>query len=678
MMNPSYPHVLSGLIRAAVRTCGRVALMGLLMQAFQDEVHGAEESDEEKKKIVLPESVEVALRGFVEKLTAAKRRLYEVSMKDLVKALAEESQMKAEEAQKLETGVKAAIDGAMTDWDKKAYEWLSPFAGRSANAAREMARWPVEQIAKSPGVEGVVPPDEQPVWIEFLKQQLTPEQWKRWEEKLARNEQELKARTEEHVAFSADNQKPLMEGEMDLVVADLSNTLSLSEERVNKLKKLAEEAVQAAVEVWKQKSMEALMKMDRERRESIISNGNGGGRFSNEEVVAKDQPPWKEGLAALLSKEEMQQVKEAGEQRLQRRLLATQWAILQILDERVGLTKAQREILLPKLKTVSEELMEQMKRYYNLDPISVAAVLRQTELKALKDVLEAAQQEDLEKLLKATGRGDLDEEEVVAPQTQVVAPPATDEELEALLSSELMKRHRVVWEEKKAEMKTHLDDLERQAGLREEQRLELSLAAIGAVQDSLQMVRQQLGSWLRQSVAGLPVEGIQQRLAILGRAGFGNELEARNTELWAAALERVLDAKQKQHWAAAQAAREEELRTTQRLLVMSELDQQLALTAAQVAFFDAHLKRILIEYAPDLDEYNGARRWHLHAYSVLTPVMGVPEEEIKKHLSAGQMDLWLEKSASQVRHYWEGVKRKHEARQKAAAEATKKTQEAKS
>ncbi len=633
------------------------------------------EKKQEKEKVALPEAAEVALRGFVDKLTAAKQRLYTEGMLEVVKSVAQETQLSEEGIKELEKGVPAAVVAAMQGWDEKAHEWLAPFVGRSANAIREMARWPVDQIAKSPGVEGVLPPDEQPVWMAHLKQRLTPEQWDKWQAKLTRNTQEVQARTEEHVAFAADNQRPMIEGEMDLIVADISNTLALPEERAVGLKKLAEDAVTATLEVWKKKALESLMKMDRERRESIIGNGNGGGRFSDEEVEPRDQSVWKEGLSSLLTEAERKRVQETQERRHERRLLASQWAILQIVDERVGLTLAQREAMLPKLRPVAEKLMEQMRRYYNLDPYSVAAVLRVSELKEVKAGLEPAQQADLERLLSSSNRPEMGEEP--GEPAKELPAPASEEELEALLSSELTKRYRVLWEEKKAQMKTHLDDLQRQVGLREDQRLALSLASVGAVQDSLQMVRQQLGSWLRQSVAGAPIGAVRQRLMNLGTAGFGNELEAREGELWLEAIERVLDAGQKQRWQVAQTARETELRQTQLLLVMSELDQQLALTADQVAFFETHLKRILIEYADDLDDYNGARRWHLHAYSMLTPVMGVPEDALKKQLTAGQMALWEEKSASQVRHYWEGVKRKHEARTK-AEEAAPKEQEVKS
>jgi len=678
MMNERSLFDLNPLSRAVMGICGVMVWPWLLMSLaapLEAKEGDKAEAEKKKEKVVLPEAAEVALRGFVDKLTAAKQRLYTEGMLEVVKSVAQEAQLSEESAKELEKGVAAAVAAAMQGWDEKAHEWLAPFVGRSANAIREMARWPVDQIAKSPGVEGVLPPDEQPVWMAHLKQRLTPEQWDKWQAKLTRNTQELQARTEEHVAFAADNQRPMIEGEMDLIVADISNTLALPEERAVGLKKLAEDAVTATLEVWKKKALESLMKMDRERRESIIGNGNGGGRFSDEEVEPRDQSVWKEGLASLLTEAERKRVQETQERRHERRLLASQWAILQIVDERVGLTLAQREVMLPKLRPVAEKLMEQMRRYYNLDPYSVAAVLRASELKEVKAVLEPAQLADLERLLSSSNRPEM-AEEPGEPAKELPAP-ASEEELEALLSSELTKRYRVLWEEKKAQMKTHLDDLHRQVGLREDQRLALSLASVGAVQDSLQMVRQQLGSWLRQSVAGAPIGAVRQRLMNLGTAGFGNELEARDGELWLEAIERVLDAGQKQRWQVAQMARETELRQTQLLLVMSELDQQLALTADQVAFFETHLKRILIEYADDLDDYNGARRWHLHAYSMLTPVMGVPEDALKKQLTTGQMALWEEKSASQVRHYWEGVKRKHEARAK-AEEAAPKEQEVKS
>jgi hypothetical protein len=637
---------------------------------------GADGAKKETEKVVLKEAEEKALRGFVEKLSAAKRRIYGEGMKGLVKTVAEETGLDEPGVKVLNEAVEGAVAEAMKGWDAKAYEWLSPYVGRSGNSIREMARWPVDQIAKSPGVEGVVPPDEQAVWRDALKRELTTEQWGRWEEKLKRDEAELKTRTEEHVAFSADNQRPNMEAEMELVVADLSNTLGLSEERVAGLKKLAEEAVTATVAEWKKKGLEAMMKMDRERREMVIGNGNSGWRFGEEDILPQAQARWKAGLAQLLSREEIREVEAAGERRRARRLEATQRAILQVMDEGVALTAAQREAVLPLLEAGAAKLVSQMRRYYNLDPYSVSTVLREVDLKEVRAVMEPGQREDLDRFLNP--EPGQDGEEGGAGQEAHGDAPATEEELEALLSSELIKRYETLRAAKMEEMKTRLADLERQAGLREEQRLELSLAAVGAVQESLREVRQQLGSWLRQSVANTPNEGVRQRLANLGAAGFGNEPAAIDAGLWRQALERVLDPGQRKQWEAATAAREAEMRKTQLLLVLSELDQQLALTAAQTAFFEEHLKRILVEYAWDLDAYNGARRWHLHAYSLLTPVMGVPEDEMKKVLSAAQMELWLEKAASQVRHYWDGVKRKHEAREKAQNEAVKKAEEAKS
>jgi hypothetical protein len=639
-----------------------------------------EEKKKEKEKVVLEAAEEKALRGFVEKLKTAKQGLYEEGMKELVKSVREVVGVDEAAVAALNAAGSEAVVETMKGWDEKAYEWLSPYVGRSGNSIREMARWPVDQIAKSPGVEGVVPPDEQGVWKAFLKKSLTAEQWGKWEEKLKRDAAELKQRTEEHVAFSADNQRPNMEAEMELVVADITNTLRLPEERVAGLKKLAEEAIGKTVEVWKKGGMEALMKMDRERREMVIGNGNSGWRFGEEDLLPQEQEWWKAGLAALLTKEEAEQIRVAGEQRRERRLMAVQRAILQVLDEGVALTTEQRKVVLPMLVPMAEKLMSQMRRYYNMDPFTVAMVLRDPELKEAKAGLELKmapeQRVGFERFMNPERYAGGEEEE--NGEVSREPPPATEEELEALLSAELIKRYEKVRETKMVEMKTHLQDLERQAGLREEQRLELSLAAVGAVQESLREVRQQLGSWLRQSVANTPNEAVRQRLASLGSAGFGNDPAALKSGLWGGALDRLLDEEQRRRWAAAEGDREKELREAQLLLVLSELDQQLALTSEQAAFYEGQLKRILVEYAEDLDEYNGARQWHLHAYSLLTPVMGVPEEEMKKQLSLGQMDLWMTKSESQVRHYWDGVKRKHEAREKAKAEAAKKAKEVKS
>jgi hypothetical protein len=644
------------------------------------EVKGADEVEANVKKVVLEEAEEKALRGFIEKLKAAKKRLYEEDMRELVKSLEQEVGLDEPARSELAQLAVKAVEATMDGWDQKAHDWLSPYVGRAGNSIREMARWPVEQIAKSPGVEGVVPPDQQGGWNDSLRKVMTSQQWSKWEEKLKRDETEMMNRVREHVSFSADNQRPNMEGEMTLAVAAISNTLKISGDRLEALKRLADESVLATVETWKKKGMEAMMKMDRERREMVMVNGNSGWQFGEEGVLPQEQEQWKTGLRSLLSEAEAGKLEEIGKQRRERRLRAVQSAILQVMDEGIAFTTSQRREVRPLLKPVAEKLLSQMQRYFNLDSFSVSSAMRDSDLKqvsaSVAAIMEPEQKAGYERFLNPERYAENEEGNPEGMEDK--APPANEEELEALLSLEMIRRYEGVRAAKMLQIQTSIEDLQRQVGLRDEQIEELSLAAAGAVQDSLREVRQQLGSWMRQSVANIPNEGVRARLAGIGSAGFGNEPEARLSVFWRVTLKRTLDEQQLRKWHDAEAAREAEMKETQLLLVLSELDQQLALTSEQAAFFEGHLGRILDQYSDDLDAYSGSRQWHLHAYSLLTPVMGVPEEEMKKQLSEGQMDLWLEKSASQVRHYWEGVKRKYDAREKAKAEAEKKSKGAKS
>ncbi len=136
------------------------------------EADGEEKKEKEKEKVVLEAAEEKALRGFVEKLKTAKQGLYEEGMKELVKSVREVVGVDEAAVTALNAAGNEAVVETMKGWDEKAYEWLSPYVGRSGNSIREMARWPVDQIAKSPGVEGVVPPDEQGVWKTFLKKRV--------------------------------------------------------------------------------------------------------------------------------------------------------------------------------------------------------------------------------------------------------------------------------------------------------------------------------------------------------------------------------------------------------------------------------------------------------------------------------------------------------------------------
>lgn len=612
----------------------------------------------------LREPEEKALRAFIEKLAEAKRRLYLDEMRQTAQTLAGETGLDELAAKRLEEGFTSALDAAMTGWEEKAYDWLSPFVGRSANAIRDMARWPVEQIARSPGVKDVTPPWEQPVWLDFLRGRLSAEQWRVWQEKLERDARELEQRVAEHVEFASENQRPLMESETSLACTDIVNILALAPERAARLDQLARQAVDAALARWREAALKNLREMDRERREAVITHG--GGIAIEEEFHPCAQPVWIEGLASLLDAEERGQVEQALQARQARRLDAARLAILQLIDERAALSADQRSQMLPLLEEAAGKLTEQMRRYYNLDPNMVGHQLRQCDLEPLRALLEPAQLRGLDRLLDPTPRRPIDADALDAARD--LPPPQTEEELERLLSEDLLRRYDEARRERLEDMRTHVEDLRRHARLSAAQEQTLELAMHGAVQDSLALFRQQVSTWLRQSMAGASGPMVRQRLLNLGTAGFGNDVPPKDTEFWQCTLARVLNDSQREAWAQAQNARENELRRAQVLLVVSELEQQLALTAKQAAFFEQRLAEIIAEYAEDLDQYRGARRWHLHAYSMLTPVVGIPEEEMQRHLTETQMELWREKSENQLRHYWDGVKRNHDNRLKARKE----------
>jgi len=656
------------LVRRAWRVVG---WLGLALGAWLPTAQATQEVEEgkkEEKKIVLREPEQKALAGFIERLMSNKRRLYEEGMVERVKEIVEVTGADAAVAEQLEKGFEPAVAATMVGWDAKAYDWLAPFVGRSTNALREMARWPVEQIAKSPGVKDVTSPDDQPVWREHVKASLTAEQWQKWEEKLAEDARQLDVKVVEYVKFAAENQRPNVESELELVVEEIQNTLNLPSERGEALKELTSRTVDETLAAWQVKAEKLVREMDRERREQVLSQGSGIGMA--EESGPQRQQIWEEGLAKLLTESERTQLETARAARLTRRLAASRGALLLLLDEYAALSVDQRQALEPLMQAPAEKLTEQMKRYYNLEPYSVGAVLRDCDLEPLKARMEEAQWQGVEKLLSPRSRYQPDEDAMELARNAPV--PDSPEAIERMLTADLMARHQEAQQERLAEMALRIAEVDRTVRLQPAQREALELAALGAAQDSLQLQRTQLSTWLRQSLAGTPPAGLPQRLATLGTAGFGQELAPFETALWLDALDRQLTPEQQQRWAAAQLERRSFLRLTQRQLVLSELDHQLALTAEQVAFFDQRLAQLLAEYAEDLDEYNGSRRWHLQAYSMLTPVAGIPEKELKAQLSEAQMTLWLERSASQVKHYWEGVKRKHDARIKDAGTQEKK------
>jgi hypothetical protein len=194
----------------------------------------------------------------------------------------------------------------------------------------------------------------------------------------------------------------------------------------------------------------------------------------------------------------------------------------------------------------------------------------------------------------------------------------------------------------------------------------LTTAAKGAVEQSLGYWRQNTERYVRQTVQSATPKNLLQLLTGTERVSFNRnngDSGPQSTEVWQTALKAALTPAQlKQLETAAQARQDFRLRAMAAMTV-AELDRRRRLSAEQCAKLEPHVKKVLVEYQPDLERYMSTS-WFLQYYYALVPVAGVPEKEMQEILTQPQWKLCKDRDLPDAMQYWEGIENNHKNRLK--------------
>jgi hypothetical protein len=101
--------------------------------------------------------------------------------------------------------------------------------------------------------------------------------------------------------------------------------------------------------------------------------------------------------------------------------------------------------------------------------------------------------------------------------------------------------------------------------------------------------------------------------------------------------------------------------------VLAGLDELCVLTEDQWIKLDPVLVKQLEDYGPDFDQMFSDRNtvWFLQSYYVLTPLAGIPEQDLRKIISDEQWkQLTSAQQFSNARSYWQNIESNHKQRAK--------------
>lgn len=439
--------------------------------------------------------------------------------------------------------------------------------------------------------------------------------------------------------------------EIDTIVSELG----LEKERQERLKKLSDEAVEESLKLGRKQWLQQARNYSAAERQRMRANTYFG---LNEEQQAMNLPVWKDGVKKILTDAERTRMTTENDLREKRALTALAAACLAEMDRVLMLNDNQRAKLEPLMAEMMKPLMDQRRGQYwsysSQQLFQAAGKLKQEQLSAL---LDEVQQKRWKELISSTGSSS----SRISAQSGTL-PEVPD--MEAAISAHLYKMF--VAERKKvlASMMPHVEEARRVLALPDAAVAELTTAAKGAVEQSLQYWRQNTERYVRQNVQTATPQNILQALAGTERVSFGrNDGGPQDMDIWKNALKQALDEAQLQKLEQAARARGDHRLKAMAAMSVSELDRRRRLTGEQCAKLEPLVRKVLAEYQPDIERYmSGA--WFLQYYYALVPVAGVPEKDIQAILPASQWKLCKERDLPDAMQYWEGIENNHKNRLK--------------
>lgn len=523
-------------------------------------------------------------------------------------------------------------------------------------------------------------PSKQKSWTEGLAKVLTKEEFADWDKALKTHvvAEDKKAREDlaRLIDTVSENYRQNFTQQMDPLVADIRSSISLDADRSKRLEEAAKKAVDVAIEAWKKRAAEQVMKLPSQQRDMMMQQGYVSVGWS-EDDQPQNQKQWKDDIAALLTPEEKTQWETAKTQRKESRRRVATLVMISALDERIAFTTSQRTALEPIIaKIADKQLAPRMEQQWgSMNFQTIANYARGIDRKEIDPLLEDWQRELWQTQVVDANRSDNMDNgpEPAAPGPLDLAPAIPDPvAVEAAISDYLLKMARLEREQAAARMKSASFDIARAAKISDTTQKRLSIAAKGAVEEEITAWFNQYNDWVRNQInsrnANILPANIAGHLRQFGRVNFGNRARAEDNPLWKTATATLLNETERTAWARETGAREAYRKQATIALILTDFDNQVRLTSKQTTELEALAIKAFDDYSPDIDRYFGSRDpnspWELNSYYNALILQAVPEATMKKTLTEHQWKIWDTQYRNRTQGYWDNIQRYHEERTK--------------
>ena len=659
----------------------RLSLLGLaVVSAFAGNIIAAEaapdKDDQATPRITFTPEAEAKFTEFLNKAANAKRRLWSLRMQKEIEGIAKVTGLGEEGKEALETPAEQAADACIEGWSAK----LGDFFRREPNWDPEQLMVNLDDLLAQAEnyaagdfiVTDYVRPVTHPSWVEAVRRTLTAAQAVAWDNAQAERKRLLDKEIDDFLKPSVERTREQHTASILARSAEMKSALSLPNERAEKLDALAKSVAEKTTDAWRTRAKTTLFYAEDDQRRQVMK----GRQFNvgiGEREMPSHQPAWKDGVAEILSADELKRLQAAREERKSRRARAMGQVLIAELDGQIAFSASQRQQLQP-----IAELLVQGQRwlfpedgsemYINFAPqmfFAAAAKAPEEKIKPILDPLQWKRWQDLCNPKRSKpNRANLAELKAQAGgKAQPPTPSPEPETVENAISDFLHEKSRNERKRLLAAMTLKAEDAARVAGLSAGVTARLQTAARGAAEEKLDAWKLSAEENVRANLGDGNPQTVKQRLASMDDYYFqrvgGSQQEQQ--ALWDNTVKVELSDEQRAAW---QKQIDERNTYEEKSIVsalMAEFDRKNLLTMEEWNRLEPFIAGVVKEYGRDIaarfSSPNSAP-WYLQNYTMFIPFVAVSEKDLKVILTKEQWERWLgSNECTNSTNYWANIER---------------------
>jgi hypothetical protein len=649
-------------------------------------------------KITLGPELEAKLKQVLDKAQVARSHYLGLQMNKEIEDVAGATGLGDAGKQALAPAAKQAVEASVEGWLGKLADIIRKELVQQqpaqASVMLDQIMAQVDVLAQTNGPLQFVQPFEEDVWTKALRQTLTPAQSAAWDKVLADRKDQIEKQVGTILDQGVKNVRAQQLQQILAQCRSIEIALGLPKDRADKLENLAGSVVDQTAAMWRKRVESMILSMNENTRRQVIMNGNIF--FGPEEGEAPlEQASWKEGMAKLLTPEEMARLQSTQEARQLKRAHVMGQIMIMMLDDKVAFTPTQRRQLQP----IADRLVKNMPELFqdpgingnfNCQPmLFYAAATKATEAE-LKPILDEAQLRHWQHLSETEGV-DLDMPQAMPPARPDDQFKPEDingpEDVEKVISNFL---YQAALDERKHILEENMvraEDVIRSAGLSGAAAARLQDATLGATEDQLNGWKWFMEQQVRNQLQDVTPQNLKQRMENLQnflmqfRGNFRMMMNLNlnqfrpmqdgkvNPGIWEKTVQSDLTAAQQAAWQKQTDEREAFREQAITSLIMMEFDRKIQLTPDQGTKLEPLVSGVLRDYTPDIARVfagSGDFPGYIANGCVLMPLAGVSTADFQAILTKDQWKLWSESpDCINASNLWQGVRQFHNQRVKA-------------